>query len=154
MALNCGHVFCQFCIKQWEWRVKTKKDFTCPNCRVLITSQSRSMHIENLISALYRDTDESLFKERQTLIEERKQEMEKASKPEPKKGKKGQNVRQWAGLPVAAPAPSATATATTSGTRNTPTNTGNTPNNNGGQITGPLRAVNNSQGFRKMLAFL
>jgi len=115
MALNCGHVFCQFCIKQWEWRVKTKKDFTCPNCRVLITSQSQSKHIENLISALYRDIDETLSKEREDLIQERKLEMEKAVKPDPKKAKKGQNnVRQWVQVTTAA-----AATATTSGTRNT-----------------------------------
>ena len=114
MALNCGHVFCQFCIKQWEWRVKTKKDFTCPNCRVLITSQSQSKHIENLISALYRDIDETLSKEREDLIQERKLEMEKAVKPDPKKAKKGQNnVRQWVQVTTAA------AIATTSGTRNT-----------------------------------
>ena len=123
MALNCGHVFCQFCIKQWEWRVKTKKDFTCPNCRVLITAQNQSKHIENLISAIYRDIDETLSKEREDLIKERKLEMEKAVKPDPKKAKKGQNVRQWA---QNVPAMTAThglgsgpAIATTSGTRNT-----------------------------------
>ena len=123
MALNCGHVFCQFCIKQWEWRVKTKKDFTCPNCRVLITAQNQSKHIENLISAIYRDIDETLSKEREDLIQERKLEMEKAVKPDPKKAKKGQNVRQWA---QNVPAMTAThglgsgpAIATTSGTRNT-----------------------------------
>ena len=125
MALNCGHVFCQFCIKQWEWRVKTKKDFTCPNCRVLITAQNQSKHIENLISAIYRDIDETLSKEREDLIKERKLEMEKAVKPDPKKAKKGQNVRQWV-QNVPDRAMSAThglgtgpAIATTSGTRNT-----------------------------------
>ena len=114
MALNCGHVFCQFCIKQWEWRVKTKKDFTCPNCRVLITSQTRSMHIENLISALYRDIDETLSKERNVLIEERRREMENAVKPPPKNGKKSQNVRQWAAVLQTTTPPTS---ATTSGTR-------------------------------------
>ena len=123
MALNCGHVFCQFCIKQWEWRVKTKKDFTCPNCRVLITAQNQSKHIENLISAIYRDIDETLSKEREDLIQERKLEIEKAVKPDPKKAKKGQNVRQWAQNVPAMMAThglgSGPATATTSGTRNT-----------------------------------
>ena len=73
--------------------------------------------LENLITALYRDIDESLLKEREELIEERKKEMENASKPEPKKAKKGQNVRQWVQATTAPP--TATATATTSGTSNT-----------------------------------
>ena len=116
MALNCGHVFCQFCVTQWESRAKTKKDFTCPNCRVLITVQSRSMHIENLISAIYRDVDETLSKEREDLIYERKLEIEKALKADPKMARIGQNIRQWAqNVPSRTAAP---ATATTSGARN------------------------------------
>ena len=80
MTLNCGHVFCQFCIAQWESKCAKKKNFTCPNCRESISTFSRSLQLENLIVALFRDVDESLLKDRETLIEERKVEMEKAAK--------------------------------------------------------------------------
>jgi len=72
VTLNCGHIFCQFCINQFELEVKTNKDFNCPNCKIPITSQTRCRQIENLITAIYSDVDESLFKEREALIEERK----------------------------------------------------------------------------------
>ena len=99
MTLNCGHVFCQFCITQWERRCDKKPDFTCPNCRQPITSFSRSMQLENLISAIYRDIDESLSKERENLIQERKAEIEKAEKEKKKcvkKKKNTGNIRDWA----------------------------------------------------------
>lgn len=91
MTLNCGHVFCQYCIKQWESKCIKKTDFTCPNCRQSILTFTRAMHLENLIDAVYRETDENLAKERQQLIQERKMEMEKAeneAKNQTKKGKK------------------------------------------------------------------
>ena len=72
VTLNCGHIFCQFCISQFELEVKTNKDFNCPNCKIPITSQIRCRQIENLITAIYSDVDESLSKEREALIEERK----------------------------------------------------------------------------------
>ena len=100
VTLNCGHVFCEFCINQWKDKVKKKSDFTCPNCRIAITSQSRSLQLENLISALYRDIDESISKDREALIAERKAESERA-KNAPKKAKKQPvntgNIRDWAG---------------------------------------------------------
>ena len=75
------------------------------------------MHIENLISAIYRDVDETLSKEREDLIYERKLEIEKALKADPKMARIGQNIRQWAqNVPCRTAAP---ATATTSGERNT-----------------------------------
>ena len=90
MTMNCGHVFCQYCIAQWESKCvppkKGKKsDFTCPNCREKITTQSRSLQIENLIVALFRDVDEALVKDREKLIQERKVEMEQAAKSDKKK---------------------------------------------------------------------
>ena len=54
VTLNCGHMFCQFCINQFELEVKTNKDFNCPNCKIPITSQTRCRQIENLITAIYR----------------------------------------------------------------------------------------------------
>ena len=114
VTLNCGHVFCEFCINQWKDKVKKQKDFTCPNCRVQITSQSRSLQLENLISALYRDIDESIAKDREELIKERKAESETAIKDKNKKGKVKRpvntgNIRDWA---ARTSGPSATSTAT------------------------------------------
>ena len=114
VTLNCGHVFCEFCINQWKDKVKKQKDFTCPNCRVQITSQSRSLQLENLISALYRDIDESIAKDREELIKERKAESETAIKDKNKKGTAKRpvntgNIRDWA---ARTSTPSATSTAT------------------------------------------
>ena len=129
VTLNCGHVFCEFCINQWKDKVKKAKDFTCPNCRVEITSQTRSLQLENLISALYRDIDPAIAKEREDLIKERKAEMENAKKGN-KKGKTKKpintgNIRDWAArstplAPAVAPqAPRATAAASSNATATT-----------------------------------
>ena len=129
VTLNCGHVFCEFCINQWKDKVKKAKDFTCPNCRVEITSQTRSLQLENLISALYRDIDPAIAKEREDLIKERKAEMENAKKGN-KKGKTKKpintgNIRDWAARSapiapaVASPAPRAAAAASSNATATT-----------------------------------
>ena len=91
MTLNCGHVFCQFCINQWKEKCK-KSGFTCPNCRVPIQNQNRSLHIENLISSLYNDIDESIKADREKLIQERKAEIAKAENDKTKNN--GQNQQQ------------------------------------------------------------
>ena len=119
VTLNCGHVFCEFCINQWKDKVKKAKDFTCPNCRIEVTTQSRSLQLENLISALYRDIDPSIAKDREDLIKERKAEVENAKKGGNKKGKTKKpintgNIRDWASRSAAATAPTSSSTVTTS----------------------------------------
>ena len=78
MSLNCGHVFCQFCINQWKEKCSKKSDFTCPNCREPVKSQNRSLHLENLISSLFADVEDSIKEERKILIQERQDEIKKA----------------------------------------------------------------------------
>merc|ERR1712079_169777 len=68
VTLNCGHIFCQFCLNQFQLEVKKKEDFKCPNCKVLITSQTRCRQIENLINAIYSDVAECLYIESVALI--------------------------------------------------------------------------------------
>ena len=106
MSLNCGHVFCEFCINQWKDKCSKNTAFTCPNCRQPITSQTRSLHLENLISSLYQDVDESIKDEREKLVKYRKEEIAKAAQEKAKgtgKGKKPNpgHLRHW----VANPAP-------------------------------------------------
>ena len=99
MTLNCGHVFCQFCINEWEAKCGKKSNFTCPNCRELVVSQARSLHLENLIAALFRDIDASMAADREKLVQERQAEIEKAAKNKSKKQpakKPTGNIRDWA----------------------------------------------------------
>jgi hypothetical protein len=103
MTLSCGHVFCQFCIGEWEAKCGKKSNFTCPNCRQPVISFTRSLHLENLISALYRDIDDSIAQEREQLIKERQAEIEKAKMDKAKAAtkKKGRptprtgTIRDW-----------------------------------------------------------
>ena len=73
-TLNCGHVYCKYCIDQWKIKCRSG-GFTCPNCRSKITGQSRSLHLENLIESLFKDVDQSIKEEREMLLNERKGEM-------------------------------------------------------------------------------
>ena len=117
MSLNCGHVFCEFCISQWKDKCSKNSAFTCPNCRQPITSQSRSLHLENLIGSLYQEIDESIKEEREKLVKDRKDEIAKAAQEKAKgTGKNKRNVnagnlRNW----VANPAPNVSNPGTRSG---------------------------------------
>ena len=53
MTLNCGHVFCQYCIAKWEKNCQNRQEYSCPNCRERVYSQIRSVQMENLITAIY-----------------------------------------------------------------------------------------------------
>ena len=71
MTLNCGHVFCQFCIQQWRVKCQ-KRGFNCPNCREPVTSCTKSFHLENLIDSMFQDIDVSVLEERNEILESRK----------------------------------------------------------------------------------
>ena len=51
---------------------KKKKPYTCPNCRSKIENSVRSIHLDNLIAAIFRDANEEVKKDREELLKERK----------------------------------------------------------------------------------
>ena len=75
MALGCGHVYCSHCLKQWEVNCgNCFGKFNCPNCREPILQFNKSLHLENLISSVVNGLSETLKKERESLVRERKAE--------------------------------------------------------------------------------
>lgn len=70
MMLGCGHTFCKYCIGQWK---KNKKE--CPNCRGHITSETRSLVIDNFIDKIVPTLSEELQKRRSEIVAERAREI-------------------------------------------------------------------------------
>lgn len=72
MWLNCGHVYCHFCLENWKKECKkAKKEFSCPNCRSKITQSNRSLHLGNLVNAIFSDVSGTLKQDREETIKER-----------------------------------------------------------------------------------
>ena len=77
MTLGCGHVYCRFCLEQWEMQCgNCFAEFNCPNCREPITTYNKSLQLDNLIKSMYQGLGEVSQREREALIEERKAEEE------------------------------------------------------------------------------
>ncbi|KAM6954082.1 E3 ubiquitin-protein ligase rnf8 [Aplochiton taeniatus] len=69
VTLNCAHSFCLHCIGEWRRR----KD-ECPICRQDITSQTRSLVLDNCIDRMVDNLSPDMKARRQALITERKGE--------------------------------------------------------------------------------
>ncbi|KAA0708217.1 E3 ubiquitin-protein ligase rnf8 [Triplophysa tibetana] len=67
VTLNCAHSFCQHCIR--EWRKRKEK---CPMCWQNITSQTRSLVLDNCIDRMVENLSADMRERRLTLISERK----------------------------------------------------------------------------------
>merc|ERR1719510_1705228 len=79
MGLGCGHVYCRYCLEQWEINCgNCFAKFNCPNCREPITQFHKSLQLDNLIQSMYKGLSDTLQKEREDLIKERKNEESKA----------------------------------------------------------------------------
>ncbi|XP_067009474.2 E3 ubiquitin-protein ligase RNF8 isoform X2 [Anabrus simplex] len=65
-TLNCTHTFCRYCITEWK---KKKKD--CPICRTRISSETRSIVLDNFIDKMVANLSEELKHHRQAVVEER-----------------------------------------------------------------------------------
>lgn len=98
MSLNCGHVYCQYCIESWKRECMKNSEFSCPNCRSKVTTTIRSLHLDNLVNSIYRDADEELKKDREELIQNRKAEQEKKL---PKASKQAKRRRRRRGNQIA-----------------------------------------------------
>lgn len=74
VMLSCSHTFCRYCIDRWK---KNKKD--CPSCRKPISSETRSLVIDNFIEKLIPTLSDEMKKRRAEIVTERKAEMEAAA---------------------------------------------------------------------------
>ncbi|XP_045601879.2 E3 ubiquitin-protein ligase RNF8 isoform X2 [Procambarus clarkii] len=74
IMLNCSHTFCRYCIDQWK---KNKKE--CPNCRAPITSETRSLVVDNFIEKIVPTLSEEMKRRRAEIVAERKAVVEAAS---------------------------------------------------------------------------
>uniref|UniRef100_A0A8C1KIZ5 E3 ubiquitin-protein ligase CHFR n=1 Tax=Cyprinus carpio TaxID=7962 RepID=A0A8C1KIZ5_CYPCA len=69
VTLNCAHSFCQHCIREW----RNRKD-KCPMCWQTITSQTRSLVLDNCIDRMVENLSADMRERRLALINERKGE--------------------------------------------------------------------------------
>ncbi|XP_018427618.1 PREDICTED: E3 ubiquitin-protein ligase RNF8 isoform X3 [Nanorana parkeri] len=69
VTLNCAHSFCFFCIQSWR-----KRKDECPICRQDITSQTRSLVLDNCINRMVDKLSQEMKDRRLALILERKGE--------------------------------------------------------------------------------
>ncbi|KAM4771544.1 E3 ubiquitin-protein ligase RNF8 [Rhinophrynus dorsalis] len=69
VTLNCAHSFCSFCIKSWR-----KRKEECPICRQAISSQTRSLVLDNCINSMVDKLSPEMKNRRAALILERKGE--------------------------------------------------------------------------------
>ncbi|XP_042209324.1 E3 ubiquitin-protein ligase rnf8-like isoform X3 [Homarus americanus] len=74
ITLNCSHTFCRYCIDRWK---KNKRE--CPNCRASITSETRSLVVDNFIEKIVPTLSEEMKKKRADIVAERKAEIEVCS---------------------------------------------------------------------------
>ncbi|KAF2353238.1 Forkhead-associated (FHA) domain [Trinorchestia longiramus] len=74
VLLNCTHTFCEYCIGCWK---KKKRD--CPSCRAVITSETRSLAIDNFIDKIVLSLSEDMRKNREKTIKEREGEIVQAA---------------------------------------------------------------------------
>ncbi|KAG7163731.1 E3 ubiquitin-protein ligase rnf8-A-like 1 [Homarus americanus] len=74
ITLNCSHTFCKYCIDRWK---KNKQE--CPNCRASITSETRSLVVDNFIEKIVPTLSEEMKKKRADIVAERKAEIEVCS---------------------------------------------------------------------------
>ncbi|KAJ4443515.1 hypothetical protein ANN_05187 [Periplaneta americana] len=65
-TLNCTHTFCRSCILEWK---KKKKE--CPICRARISSENRSLVVDNFIDRMVQNLSAEMQNRRQELVESR-----------------------------------------------------------------------------------
>uniref|UniRef100_A0A8C1Y594 E3 ubiquitin-protein ligase CHFR n=1 Tax=Cyprinus carpio TaxID=7962 RepID=A0A8C1Y594_CYPCA len=74
VTLNCAHSFCQHCIREWR-----KRKDKCPMCWQTITSQTRSLVLDNCIDRMVENLSADMRERRLALINERKGQKESVS---------------------------------------------------------------------------
>ncbi|KAK7065446.1 E3 ubiquitin-protein ligase rnf8 [Halocaridina rubra] len=98
VMLGCSHTYCKYCIDQWK---KTKKE--CPTCRSKITSETRSLVVDNFIEKIVSTLSDDMKTKRKEMVTERNQEMAvaaaaAASASTNQRGRRGPRGRRGRGL--------------------------------------------------------
>ncbi|KAL8618343.1 hypothetical protein ACOMHN_047415 [Nucella lapillus] len=76
-SLNCSHAFCSLCLRQW---LAVKKE--CPNCRSPVTSQMRSIVMDNYIDRMVEQLSADMKQRRTQMVAERKEAEKKLEEAE------------------------------------------------------------------------
>ena len=66
-TLNCSHTYCKHCIVRW---LHNHND--CPQCRGKVTTQTRSLVLDNYIEQAVKALGEEAKKKREQIVKERK----------------------------------------------------------------------------------
>jgi len=74
IILNCGHSYCWLCLQQWK---KMSSKSLCPQCRVLITVETRGISMDNMIEAIISQLGPTKMEERKRMVEMRCAEEQK-----------------------------------------------------------------------------
>merc|ERR1719457_426634 len=74
IILNCGHSYCWLCLQQWK---KMSSKSLCPQCRVLITVETRGISMDNMIEAIISQLGPTKMEERKRMVELRCAEEQK-----------------------------------------------------------------------------
>ncbi|GBP41443.1 E3 ubiquitin-protein ligase rnf8 [Eumeta japonica] len=69
VTLGCSHTFCHYCITRWR-----QKSNNCPNCRVTIKSDAKSLAIETFIEKMVKNLSDDMKKKREEMLKEREAE--------------------------------------------------------------------------------
>ncbi|XP_050995483.1 E3 ubiquitin-protein ligase rnf8 isoform X2 [Labeo rohita] len=89
VTLNCAHSFCQHCIREW----RNRKD-KCPMCWQTITSQTRSLVLDNCIDRMVENLSADMRERRLALINERKGERPESERLSCSRGNKRRQRQQ------------------------------------------------------------
>ncbi|XP_046464416.1 E3 ubiquitin-protein ligase rnf8-A-like [Daphnia pulex] len=81
-SLNCGHTFCQHCVREWK-----KNEVECSICRAPITTEGRNPFVDDVIDAMVSSLSEEAKNRRNELVLKRQvlflQRRRSASAPGP-----------------------------------------------------------------------
>ncbi|XP_046643762.1 E3 ubiquitin-protein ligase RNF8-like isoform X2 [Daphnia pulicaria] len=66
-VLNCGHTFCQHCVREWK-----KNKVECPICRAPITTEQRNPLVDDLIDIWFSSLSEETKNRRKEIIIKRR----------------------------------------------------------------------------------
>ncbi|XP_067274348.1 E3 ubiquitin-protein ligase rnf8 isoform X2 [Pseudorasbora parva] len=89
VTLNCAHSFCQHCIREWR-----KRKDKCPMCWQTITSQTRSLVLDNCIDRMVENLSAEMRERRLCLINERKGERSESERLPSGRGNKRRRQQQ------------------------------------------------------------
>ena len=74
MQIDCGHMFCKYCLEQWK---KNSGKMSCPVCRNNFKTEVRTFVLDNFIDQAVAKLSENYKLNRAALIAERQGKISK-----------------------------------------------------------------------------